>query len=174
MCRGDWKAHGEHTGGFYSCNKYDLSDGKKADDEATVLKVRADLFKHYFDRFFGHDLGKRAAQKKKEQIQNLCSAYRTSTGRDPRFLEEAVDALVEARHMLKYTYVYAYFMDELRQTQNKPLFDYQQANAEGITERLADMIFNVPTEKIDADKVKSMTSITQKVTFYNQKGIRNP
>lgn len=33
MCRGDWKTHGEHTGGFYSCNKYDNSSAKELDDE---------------------------------------------------------------------------------------------------------------------------------------------
>ncbi len=56
MCRGDWKTHGQHTGGFYSCNKYDTSDAKKVDDEATRLKNESDRFLHYFNRFFNHDV----------------------------------------------------------------------------------------------------------------------
>jgi len=42
MCRGDWKTHGPHTGGFYSCNKYDTSDAKKQDDEAAKFKAESD------------------------------------------------------------------------------------------------------------------------------------
>ena len=50
MCRGDWKTHGQHTGGFYSCNKYDKSEGKKKDDEAVNLRSAAERFQHYWDR----------------------------------------------------------------------------------------------------------------------------
>lgn len=50
MCRGDWKTHGQHTGGFYSCNKYDKSEGKKKDDEAANLRSAAERFQHYWDR----------------------------------------------------------------------------------------------------------------------------
>lgn len=56
MCRGDWKTHGQHTGGFYSCNKYDSSDAKKVDDEASRAKAESDRFLHYFTRFFNHDV----------------------------------------------------------------------------------------------------------------------
>lgn len=40
MCRGDWKSHGEHTGGFYSCNKYDNSAAKDLDDEVRKQQQR--------------------------------------------------------------------------------------------------------------------------------------
>jgi len=41
MCRGDWKTHGSHTGGYFSCNIYDNSTELKAvDDESTRVKIR--------------------------------------------------------------------------------------------------------------------------------------
>lgn len=162
LCRGDWKTHGQHTGGFYSCNKYEQSDGKKADDEAATLKARADMFKHYFDRFFNHEVAQKSAEKKKENFQEILNKYREKTARDPKFLGEALDTLIHARHMLKYTYCYGFFMDDLKHTQTKPLFEYQQANAEGITERLADALFVQDVEKMDADKIKSLNTITDK------------
>jgi ariadne-1 len=66
MCRGDWKTHGQHTGGFYSCNKYDSSDAKKTDDEASRVKADSDRFLHYFQRFFDHDVLNKVYIEEKE------------------------------------------------------------------------------------------------------------
>lgn len=97
MCRGDWKTHGSHTGGFYSCNKYDKSEGKKKDDEAASLKQAAERFQHYWERYSGHEQNKRDAEKAREKILAKTMQYREATGCDPKFIFEANELLIQVR-----------------------------------------------------------------------------
>lgn len=95
MCRGDWKTHGSHTGGFYSCNKYEKSEGKKKDEEAESFKAVAAKFQHYWDRYSNHEQNKRDAEKARGKILEKTIAYREVTGCDPKFLIEALDLLIQ-------------------------------------------------------------------------------
>jgi ariadne-1 len=55
VCDGSWVDHGNHTGGYYKCNKYDpkkKSSGKGAQDEA---KAELDRYLHYYQRYHNHD-----------------------------------------------------------------------------------------------------------------------
>ena len=107
MCRGDWKTHGSHTGGFYSSNKYDKSEGKKKDDEAATLKSAAERFQHYWDRYSGHEQNKKDAEKAREKILQKTVQYREATGCDPKFLFEALELLIQ---VLYHSYLYAVFI----------------------------------------------------------------
>eukprot|EP01092_Planopodium_desertum_P016518 TRINITY_DN923_c0_g1_i1.p1 TRINITY_DN923_c0_g1~~TRINITY_DN923_c0_g1_i1.p1 ORF type:complete len:191 (+),score=6.99 TRINITY_DN923_c0_g1_i1:2-574(+) len=160
MCRGDWKTHGTHTGGYFSCNKYEKSSGKKMDDEAAKFKAEAEHFAHFFDRYFNHQQNETDATNKKAVVMEKSISYREETGLDPTFIMEALDLLVECRHVLKYTYVYSFFLEKRpHKTSFKELFLYQQANAEGITERLSSELYKA---KIDADVLKNLTDVTRR------------
>eukprot|EP01111_Echinosteliopsis_oligospora_P011267 TRINITY_DN3678_c0_g1_i1.p1 TRINITY_DN3678_c0_g1~~TRINITY_DN3678_c0_g1_i1.p1 ORF type:complete len:498 (-),score=101.71 TRINITY_DN3678_c0_g1_i1:272-1765(-) len=137
MCRGDWKTHGQHTGGFYSCNKYDASDAKKNDDDAARVKAESDRFLHYYNRFFNHDVLNKHVEKQRREISQKMEQYRELTNQNPDFMMEAVDLLIECRRILKYTYVYGYYLQD---GPAKVFFEYLQANAEGITERLTEAL----------------------------------
>jgi ariadne-1 len=53
LCLGDWKAHGNTTGGFYKCNKYDLmsnEEKKKAEKNVNKEKSLLEKYVFYFDR----------------------------------------------------------------------------------------------------------------------------
>lgn len=75
--------------------------------------------------------------------------------------------------MLKWTYVYGYFLEESKDPVKKDFFEYQQANAEGVTERLARLLFD-EVSKMKADELKNMTRVTRKVSclrFSNLRGL---
>jgi len=167
MCRGDWKTHGQHTGGFYSCNKYDVSDAKKVDDEASRVKADSDRFLHYFTRFFNHDVLNKHAEKQKREIQQKMDQFRDQTNQNPDFMMEAVDLLVECRRILKYTYAYGFYLEE---GPAKIFFEYLQANAEGITERLTEAL-TLPADKINAEDLKNRIRVTKKYISNLVKGI---
>jgi len=167
MCRGDWKTHGQHTGGFYSCNKYDVSDAKKTDDEATRLKNESDRVLHYFNRFFNHDVLNKHAEKLKREIVTKMDAYREIHNQNPDFMMEAVDLLIECRRILKYTYAYGFYLEE---GPAKVFFEYLQANAEGITERLTETI-NTPANTMNAEDLKNRIRVTKKYVNNLVKGI---
>lgn len=167
MCRGDWKTHGQHTGGFYSCNKYDSSDAKKVDDEASRLKADSDRFLHYFNRYFNHDVLNKHAEKQKKDIAIKMEQFREQTSQNPDFLLEAVDLLIECRRILKYTYAYGFYLNEGAQ---KVFFEYLQANAEGITERLSESV-SAPVNQINPEDLKNRIRVTKKYTANLVKGI---
>jgi ariadne-1 len=167
MCRGDWKTHGQHTGGFYSCNKYEQSDAKKVDDEAARLKAESDRFLHYFTRYFNHDVLNKHAEKLKREIVTKMDQFRELTNQNPDFLMEAVELLIECRRILKYTYVYGFYLEE---GPAKTFFEYLQANAEGITERLSESVA-APVNQINAEDLKNRIRVTKKYINNLVKGI---
>jgi len=163
VCCGDWKTHGSNTGGYFSCNVYKGSTGEKNDLKAQDFKNELQKFQHFSDRYDGHEQLKKDAIKRKEKILELMPVYREKTGKEPDIYLEAINHLIECRHILKYTYAYSYFMEEqmdstptktaskkVSNTPNKKsdsknkieLFNFQQANAEGITEVLGGLIFS--------------------------------
>jgi len=148
MCRRDWTSHGAHTGGFYSCNKYEESEAKVIDDESQkfLSHKNESRFLHYYNRYFNHDVLMKDVMKELNSgdVQITMGEYSKLTNADPEFFLEAAELLVECRRVLKYTYVYGYFMDD---SPSKALFEYQQASAEGITERLSEL-FHTPVDVI--------------------------
>jgi ariadne-1 len=59
LCLGNWKEHGQSTGGYYNCNKYEelkktgnLSDLEKKRESAKNELAR---YMFYFERFVNHD-----------------------------------------------------------------------------------------------------------------------
>jgi ariadne-1 len=154
MCRGDWATHGAHTGGFYSCNKYETSEAKAEDEEAKKYLEPEESRKrllHYYNRYFNHDVLMKNVQKmlRDSEVEEKMVKYTDITGNSPDFYLEAAELLVECRRVLKYTYVYGYYLQD---GPGKSLFEYQQASAEGITERLSEM-FHGPIEEIAAQPI---------------------
>lgn len=67
--------------------------------------------------------------------------------------------------MLKWTYVYGYFIEEHKSGVKKEFFEHQQGNAEGVTEHLASMLF-ADVSKIKADELKNMIRVTKRVCSF--------
>jgi len=115
ICTGDWSKHGRGTGGYYNCNKFQM------DEEAKVPKTDVDKAKrelerylHYYTRFDIHDKAQKFACKQLQDIGKKMSAYQEcrndATWADVEFLKTANEQIVECRRVLKFTYVYAYYM----------------------------------------------------------------
>lgn len=123
-------------------------------------------------------------------------------GLDPTFLLSALELVVKCRHVLKMTYVYAWFADSaIKKKQAEPkatkklfirrrgtratetelldelggaktlesmllqqeLFNFQQGNLEGITDRLAELLFSFPRspETFEAEELRNLLVVTQ-------------
>lgn len=115
ICMGDWHDHGSNTGGYYKCNKYDNgSEGTEDQTDAGKAKRELDRYLHFYSRFHAHAEAETFAKKQlKEtehrmvQLQESSDAARWS---DVEFLKTANEQLVECRRVLKYTYVFAFYM----------------------------------------------------------------
>lgn len=133
LCMGDWKTHATE---YYECSKY-KADPKIAEKTAGA-KARAALEKYlfYYNRWENHrkslELEQEMLKKINERIEEKVTQGE-GTWIDWQYLKDAATHLTKCRYTLKYTYPYAYYMEEIR----KPLFEYQQAQLEREIENLS-------------------------------------
>lgn len=140
VCLGAWK---DHSGSYYSCNKYDPEKDKDSVEGKKKDSARADLqrYLHYYTRFTNHHnslkLEVEAKKKTEEKIKEM-EQLGDNTWIDCQYLNEANEALYECRYALQYTYVYAYYLpkDEI----HREHFEMQQTELERQTEDLAEML----------------------------------
>lgn len=137
VCVGPWK---DHSGSYYSCNRYDpeqekeSAEGKKKDSSRAALE----RYLHYYTRFTNHHnslkfetQAKLDMEKKIQEMEQIGD----NTWMDCQYLNDANEALYECRYALQYTYVYAYYLPA---TGNyRAHFEMQQKNLEQQTEELA-------------------------------------
>jgi len=151
LCRGDWVQHGEHTGGYYKCNKYqDAEVAKKEDVDAAAAKTLLDQYMWYYHRYEAHrealniaDKQKREAAEKSAEMQRL---YQVRP-QDAKFLEEATDQLIANRRVLMFSYVYGYWNADSKEKKELNLFTFLQENLEKNTNYLSEL-YEKKTEDI--------------------------
>jgi len=69
MCGGDWATHGEQTGGYYSCNRYQASDRFKIDEDNKKVEEEMKRFQFYYQRFFEHGVKEKDATKAMDKVK---------------------------------------------------------------------------------------------------------
>lgn len=115
ICSGDWKDHGANTGGYYNCNKFDDKNNNSEDQsDAAKAKRELDRYLHYYQRYHAHaDAQKFAMKHLKDTEQRMIllqESNSNATWSDVEFLKTANEQLVQCRRVLKFTYVFAYYM----------------------------------------------------------------
>lgn len=145
LCLGEWSTHGTSTGGYYQCNIYDkqAKEGKHTEEETTRQKAKHALDKYifYFERFMDHDRGMKLTVREENDIENKVQTLHDKQGFEIIELEFLYDALRQVRacrRVLKWTYVYGYYLEEGGAENN--LFEYLQKNLEQKTDRLHEML----------------------------------
>jgi ariadne-1 len=114
VCLGPWK---DHSGSYYSCNMYNPDEERKAEVEDKKDHSRAALerYLHYYTRFTNHDqslkMETEAKIKTEEKVKEM-EMEGSNTWMDCQYLVEANEALHECRYSLRYTYVYAFYLDK--------------------------------------------------------------
>ncbi|EWM22465.1 ariadne-like ubiquitin ligase [Nannochloropsis gaditana] len=138
ICMGPWTEHGANTGGYYKCNKYDPSTPTKDEQDGAKAKAELDRYLHYYQRYDNHHKAQEYATKQEEEIERRMMRLQETDGSrwiDVQFLKVANEKLVECRRVLKYTYVFGYYLPE--GTARKRLFEHHQENLEKFTEHLS-------------------------------------
>ena len=99
ICMGPWSQHGQSTGGYYKCNKYDPSSAS-TDTAVERAKAELDRYLHYYQRYHGHDSALKFASKQREDAElrmaQLQEAERSSWI-DVQFLKQAVEQVPTRR-----------------------------------------------------------------------------
>ncbi|PSR98134.1 E3 ubiquitin-protein like [Actinidia chinensis var. chinensis] len=143
LCLGSWSDHGERTGGFYACNRYETAkqEGVLDEDEKRreMAKNSLERYTHYYERWATNQSSRQKALADLQQMQNVHFETLSDKQCQPesqlKFIIEAWLQIVECRRVLKWTYAYGYYLPEHEQAKRQ-FFEYLQGEAESGLERL--------------------------------------
>uniref|UniRef100_A0A2P2LQL9 RBR-type E3 ubiquitin transferase n=2 Tax=Rhizophora mucronata TaxID=61149 RepID=A0A2P2LQL9_RHIMU len=143
LCLGAWSEHGERTGGFYACNRYETAKQEGVYDEAEkrreMAKNSLERYTHYYERWATNQSSRQKAHTDLQQMQNVhlekLSDLQCQPESQLKFIIEAWLQIVECRRVLKWTYAYGYYLPE-HEHAKRQFFEYLQGEAESGLERL--------------------------------------
>ncbi|KAG7396947.1 E3 ubiquitin-protein ligase arih2 [Phytophthora boehmeriae] len=160
ICMEGWDKHGTGTGGYYKCNRYD-ADAEAGDTDAARAKAELDRYLHYYQRFANHSEAGKFAQRMREGTETrmieLQASHGDSSWIDVQFLNAATEQLIECRRVLKYTYVFGYYLPNGKE---KNLFEYLQENLEKNAEHLTGLS-EMPLDKMNRSEIINYTRVTE-------------
>ena len=139
ICMGDWSEHGANTGGYYKCNKFDANADKNDQSDAARAKRELNRYLHYYKRFHEHSQAQDFAKRSMKEVEArmvLLQEQNSSNWADVEFLTAANKQLVECRKVLKYSYAFAFYLEE---GDKKTRFEYHQEMLERFTEHLSEL-----------------------------------
>jgi ariadne-1 len=168
LCLGDWSTHGTATGGYYQCNIYDkqAKEGKHQVEEMSRQKAKHALAKYmfYYERFMDHDRGMRLTVREEAEIEKKVQELHDNHGFEIielHFLHEALKQVRICRRVLKWSYVYGYYLDEASPENN--LFEFLQKNLEEKTDNLHELLEkDLLLSKVDDSAAASGQSVREK------------
>ncbi|XP_074567402.1 putative E3 ubiquitin-protein ligase ARI8 [Curcuma longa] len=143
LCLGSWSEHGERTGGFYACNRYDAAKQEGAYDESErrreMAKNSLERYTHYYERWATNQSSRQKALSDLHSMQNekleKLSDQQSQPESQLKFIIEAWLQIVECRRVLKWTYAYGFYLPE-HEHAKRQFFEYLQGEAESGLERL--------------------------------------
>ncbi|CAI9090820.1 OLC1v1025679C2 [Oldenlandia corymbosa var. corymbosa] len=143
LCLGAWSDHGERTGGFYACNRYEAAKQEGVYDEAEkrreMAKNSLERYTHYYERWATNQSSRQKALADLSQMQAVhlekLSDIQSQPESQLKFIIEAWLQIVECRRVLKWTYAYGFYLPEHEQAKRQ-FFEYLQGEAESGLERL--------------------------------------
>ncbi|XP_075084571.1 putative E3 ubiquitin-protein ligase ARI8 isoform X1 [Nicotiana tabacum] len=143
LCLGPWTDHGERTGGFYACNRYEAAKQEGVFDESEkrreMAKNSLERYTHYYERWATNQSSRQKALADLQQMQTVHLEKLSDKQCQPesqlKFIIEAWLQIVECRRVLKWTYAYGYYLPE-HEHAKRQFFEYLQGEAESGLERL--------------------------------------
>lgn len=143
LCLGAWSDHGERTGGFYACNRYESAKQEGVYDESErrreMAKNSLERYTHYYERWATNQSSRQKAMADLHQMQTVhlekLSEIQCQPESQMKFIIDSWQQIVECRRVLKWTYAYGYYLPE-HEHAKRQFFEYVQGEAEAGLERL--------------------------------------
>ncbi|EGD74048.1 ariadne protein [Salpingoeca rosetta] len=136
ICLGDWEPHGSS---WFNCTRFNDSETAVVREKVDASRSLLKRYLFYFDRFKNHQSSRQFEEKlvkavdwKMKQMQKQGWGWV-----EVQFLIQAVATLQQARRVLQYTYVFAYY---LKKTPQCLIFEENQADLQMQTERLSEYL----------------------------------
>ena len=200
ICLEPWKKHSSATGGYFQCNRYEVSNKLLQKEKVTIAQaeehhikaVELNKFVHYYSRFKNHELSFKIEQpllamaktkfdiltktlnETPERKMSLSSSHSESDSELHLFVEEAIRELLRSRRILQCSYVYGYFLESFGH--KKFIFEFIQTEFEESAENLSQIIAR-PHLKTPKQRIIRLTNLLKKkrIEFIDtiEKGLNN-
>eukprot|EP01126_Amoeba_proteus_P034069 TRINITY_DN3377_c0_g2_i3.p1 TRINITY_DN3377_c0_g2~~TRINITY_DN3377_c0_g2_i3.p1 ORF type:complete len:307 (+),score=46.82 TRINITY_DN3377_c0_g2_i3:1145-2065(+) len=140
-----WMCLGAFDHKDHACNKFQTETGV----DSNSARAQLNKYTHFLTRYNNHQQSIQLEDKLMAVAEKLMQdlADKGMSWIDAQFIKQATEALVECRTMLKYTYVYGFY---LPQHTNREIFEYLQADLESGVERLSGLL----EAKVNKDRVQ--------------------
>lgn len=162
ICMGKWMVRGATTGGYYKCNKFDPNADGDDQSDAAKAKRELDRYLHYYKRFHGHDqaqgFAKKSLKETEARMVTLQEQNVDTVWTDVEFLKTANEQLVECRKVLKYTYAFAYYLQD---KEKRSRFEFHQEMLEKFTENLSELS-EKPLSEMNRTEVVNQTRVVDR------------
>ncbi|KAG9145212.1 hypothetical protein Leryth_008971 [Lithospermum erythrorhizon] len=143
LCLGAWSDHGERTGGFYACNRYEAAKQDGVFDETEkrreMAKNSLERYTHYYERWATNQSSRQKALADLHQMQTVhlenLSDKQSQPASQLKFILEAWQQIRIHLRVLKWTYAYGFYLPD-HELAKKQFFEYLQGEAESGLERL--------------------------------------
>eukprot|EP00043_Microstomoeca_roanoka_P013493 m.132093 g.132093 ORF g.132093 m.132093 type:complete len:514 (-) comp15767_c2_seq1:507-2048(-) len=136
ICLGDWEPHGSS---WFTCSRFNDEEAEQARKKMEGSRAQLNRYLFYFERFKGHQSSRemegklwKAVDQKMKEMQSKGWGWM-----DVQFLGQAVGTLQNARRVLQYTYVFAYYLKKNAQSE---IFEQNQADLQVQTEKLSEFL----------------------------------
>ncbi|CAA6668295.1 unnamed protein product [Spirodela intermedia] len=139
LCLGPWTDHGERTGGFYACNRYETAKQEGAYDEAErrreMAKNSLERYTHYYERWAANQSSRQKALSDLQTLQAVQLEKISDKQSQPESQLKFITEACGVSRVLKWTYAYGYYLPE-NEHAKRTFFEYLQGEAESGLERL--------------------------------------
>eukprot|EP00112_Aurelia_sp_Birch-Aquarium-sp1_P002902 Seg1321.9 transcript_id=Seg1321.9/GoldUCD/mRNA.D3Y31 product="E3 ubiquitin-protein ligase arih1" protein_id=Seg1321.9/GoldUCD/D3Y31 len=136
VCLGPWDSHGSS---WYNCNRYDEKEAQAARDAQAKSRAKLERYLFYCNRYMNHLQSAKFEKKLYEKIRSKMDSMQqhNMSWIEVQFLRKAVDVLCQCRNMLKFTYVFAFY---LKKNNHSIIFEDNQRDLEMATEVLSEYL----------------------------------
>jgi ariadne-1 len=138
VCEGPWSEHGSS---YYKCNYYKEDQQTKSRSlNRDAARTELERYIHYYTRYQNHGRSRKLDSVVLENTRRRIAVQLQKTNQsvvDLDYLQTTASVLTQCRHVLMYTYVYAFYLADQKQ---KDLFEYNQSQLEYWTELLSEFI----------------------------------
>ena len=151
-----WVCLGPFANYSHACNKF-VENAATTDTRAALQR-----YAHHYQRFENHAKSRELESKLRESaLKNMQKLQDEGhkTLLEVQFIKDATNQLIEARQVLQWTYVTGFYAPSWLQTD---IFNMNQSELEGATERLSSLLESVDDRKSD-EVSKRMRAINTKL-----------
>ncbi len=172
ICMGAWTIHGEKTGGYYKCNRFEgeiktNQSLKESEEKREKAKTELAKYSFYFERYNNHDKAMKLAIKQLSQadgkILDLHNKKKYPFS-ELQFLKNAAESMISVRRVLKNSYVYGYYLNDPNE---KVLFENLQGRLEENCDHLHQLLERDLTDFTKEEIVSTTEFIKYKTELTN-------